>query len=36
VVLLLVLTGASGGTKLAILGMADIDGIVEMGMGSDV
>jgi hypothetical protein len=36
VVLLPVLTGASGGTKLAVSSMADVGGIVEMGMGSGV
>jgi hypothetical protein len=36
VVLLPLLMGASGGTKLAIAGMADVVRIVEMGMGSAV
>jgi hypothetical protein len=34
VVLLLAPVGASGGTKLAELGMANVGGIVEMGTGS--
>jgi hypothetical protein len=36
VVLLLAPGDASGGTKLAIPGMADIGGIVEMGRSSNV
>jgi hypothetical protein len=36
VVLLPVLTGASGGMKLAVPGMANIGTIVEMGTGSSV
>jgi hypothetical protein len=36
VVLLPMLTGASGGMKLAVPSMADIGRIVEMGTGSDV
>jgi hypothetical protein len=36
VVLLLVLTGESGGTKLAVPGMDDVGGIVEMGTGYGV
>jgi hypothetical protein len=35
-VLLLVLTGARDGMKLAVPGMADVGGIVEMGTGSVV
>jgi hypothetical protein len=36
VVLIPVLMGASGGTKLAVLGIAAVGRIVEIGMGSSM